>query len=50
MGEIGPSNDGRPATRQFAEAGGAPFQAIADMCFADVKGVWDPFEKASSGR
>ena len=33
-------------TRQFAEAGGAPFQAIADMCFADVKGVWDPFEKA----
>jgi len=37
-------------TRQFAEAGSAPFQALADMCFADVKGVWDPFEKASSGR
>ena len=33
-------------THQFAEAGGAPFQALADMCFADVKGVWDPFEKA----
>src|SRR5215469_4778592 len=33
-------------TGQFAEAGGAPFQALADMCFADVKGVWDPFEKA----
>jgi hypothetical protein len=33
-------------TRQFAETGGAPFQALADMCFADVKGVWDPFEKA----
>ena len=35
------------ATRQFAEAGGAPFQALADMCFADVKGVWDPFEEAA---
>jgi len=33
-------------TRQFAEAGGAPFQALADMCFADVHGVWDPFEEA----
>jgi len=33
-------------TRQFAEAGEAPFEALADMCFADVKGVWDPFEKA----
>jgi hypothetical protein len=33
-------------TRQFAEAGEAPFQALADTCFADVKGVWDPFEKA----
>src|SRR5262249_32284673 len=33
-------------TSQFAEVGGAPFQALADMCFADVKGVWDPFEKA----
>jgi hypothetical protein len=33
-------------TRQFAEAGGAPFQALADMCFADVKGIWDPFEEA----
>src|SRR4029077_13364428 len=33
-------------TRQFAEAGGAPFQALADMCFADVKAVWDPFEGA----
>ena len=32
--------------RQFAEAGQAPFEALADMCFADVKGVWDPFEKA----
>jgi Predicted membrane protein (DUF2207) len=32
-------------TRQFAEAGGAPFQALADMCFADVKAVWDPFEE-----
>jgi hypothetical protein len=31
---------------QFAEAGGAPFEALADMCFADVKGVWDPFEEA----
>jgi hypothetical protein len=31
---------------QFAEAGGAPFEALADMCFADVKGVWDPFEAA----
>jgi hypothetical protein len=33
-------------TRQFAEAGGAPFEALADLCFADVKGVWDPFEEA----
>jgi hypothetical protein len=33
-------------TPQFAEAGGAPFQALADMCFADVKGVWEPFEEA----
>src|SRR5215831_17688739 len=33
-------------TSQFAEAGRAPFEALADMCFADVKGVWDPFEKA----
>ena len=33
-------------TSQFAEAGGAPFQALADMCFADVKGVWDPLEEA----
>jgi hypothetical protein len=33
-------------TRQFAEAGGAPFKALAGMCFADVKGVWDPFEEA----
>ena len=33
-------------TRQFAEAGQAPFEALADMCFADVKGVWDPFEEA----
>jgi hypothetical protein len=33
-------------TSQLTETGGAPFQALADMCFADVKGVWDPFEKA----
>ena len=33
-------------TRQFAEAGSAPFEALADLCFADVKGVWDPFEEA----
>src|SRR5690242_8048015 len=33
-------------TRQFAEAGGAPFEALADTCLADVKGIWDPFEKA----
>jgi hypothetical protein len=33
-------------TRQFAEPGGAPFEALADLCFADVKGVWDPFEEA----
>jgi hypothetical protein len=33
-------------TRQFAEAGGAPFEALADVCFADVKAVWDPFEAA----
>jgi hypothetical protein len=33
-------------TRQFAEAGGAPFHALADMGFADMKGVWDPFEEA----
>ncbi len=33
-------------TRQFAEAGGAPFEALAEMCFADVKAVWDPFEEA----
>jgi hypothetical protein len=33
-------------SRQFAEADGAPFQALCDMCFADVKGVWDPFEEA----
>ncbi len=33
-------------TPQFAEAGSAPFEALADLCFADVKGVWDPFEEA----
>lgn len=33
-------------TRQFAGAGGAPFEALADLCFADVMGVWIPFEKA----
>jgi hypothetical protein len=33
-------------TRQIAGAGGAPFEALAGMCFADVTGVWDPFEQA----
>ncbi len=33
-------------TRALAGAGGAPFEALAQSCASDVRGRWDPFERA----
>jgi hypothetical protein len=38
--------------RVMASGGGAPFEALAESCASDVRGRWDPFERAvrSEGR
>jgi len=33
-------------TTALAAAGGAPFEALAQSCASDVRGRWDPFERA----
>jgi hypothetical protein len=33
-------------TRRLAGRGGAPFEAVAESCASDVRGKWDPFERA----
>src|SRR5215467_2836114 len=33
----------------LAGGGGAPFEALADSCASDVRGRWDPFERAVRG-
>jgi hypothetical protein len=30
---------------RLADTGGAPFQALAEVCTADVRGAWEPFEQ-----
>jgi hypothetical protein len=32
--------------RVMASGGGAPFEALAESCASDVRGRWDPFERA----
>ena len=32
--------------RRLAGPGGAPFEAVAESCASDVRGKWDPFERA----
>ena len=32
--------------RRLADGGGAPFEAVAETCASDVRGKWDPFERA----
>ena len=32
--------------RRLAGRGGAPFEAVAESCASDVRGKWDPFERA----
>jgi Predicted membrane protein (DUF2207) len=32
--------------RRLADRGGAPFEAVAESCASDVRGKWDPFERA----
>jgi Predicted membrane protein (DUF2207) len=32
--------------RKLAGPGGAPFEAVAESCASDVRGTWDPFERA----
>jgi hypothetical protein len=32
--------------RRLADRGGAPFEAVAETCASDVRGRWDPFERA----
>jgi hypothetical protein len=32
--------------RRVADRGGAPFEAVAESCASDVRGKWDPFERA----
>ena len=32
--------------RRLAGRGGAPFEAAAESCASDVRGKWDPFERA----